>query len=217
MLLLDISIFSAISFCLVGYVSFLRFIFSLFLTFYLCVLLCVILTTNSSDWLLLSNIQFPISARRHHHYLQKCMSTTATFCLFRPCSESGLFSPYKITDSENFIKVSQNPNKLAGDTQGLPTVPHNDFGGAKLRVAVCKSLPMCTPPAPQKTCFRNRRRRFTRIRILYTLGGCTMHIAQKKRAGGIVIRRRNWSSTQLILSCLHTNLETVTGELHNGR
>ena len=35
MLLLDISIFSAISFCLVGYVSFLRFIFSLFLSFFL--------------------------------------------------------------------------------------------------------------------------------------------------------------------------------------
>ena len=32
-----------------------------------------------------------------------------------------LFSPYKIIDSENFIKVSQNPNKVARDTQGLPT------------------------------------------------------------------------------------------------
>ena len=34
----------------------------------------------------------------------------------------------KIIDSGNFIKVPQNPNKVARDTQGLPTVPHNDFG-----------------------------------------------------------------------------------------
>ena len=40
-----------------------------------------------------------------------------------------LFSPYKIIDSGNVIKVSQNPNKVARDTQGHPTVPHNDFGG----------------------------------------------------------------------------------------
>ena len=44
-----------------------------------------------------------------------------------------LFSPYKIIDSENFIKVSQNPNKVARDTQGLPTVPHNDFGGLNFK------------------------------------------------------------------------------------
>ena len=42
-------------------------------------------------------------------------------------------SPYKIIDSENFIKVSQNPNKVARDTQGLPTVPHNDFGGLNFK------------------------------------------------------------------------------------
>ena len=45
-----------------------------------------------------------------------------------------LFSPYKIIDSENFIKVSQNPNKVARDTQGLPTVPHNDFGELNFKV-----------------------------------------------------------------------------------
>ena len=42
--------------------------------------------------------------------------------------------PYKIIDSEKFIKVSQNPNKVAGDTQGLPTVPHNDSGGLNFKV-----------------------------------------------------------------------------------
>ena len=41
-------------------------------------------------------------------------------------AQAGLISFF--TDSENFIKVSQNPNKVARDTQGLPTVPHNDFG-----------------------------------------------------------------------------------------
>ena len=44
-----------------------------------------------------------------------------------------LFSPYKISDSENFMKVSQNPNKVARDTQGLPTVPHNDFWGLNFK------------------------------------------------------------------------------------
>ena len=44
-----------------------------------------------------------------------------------------LFSSYKIIDPENFIKVSQNPNKVARDTQGLPTVPHNDFGGLNFK------------------------------------------------------------------------------------
>ena len=61
-----------------------------------------------------------------------------------------LFSPYKIIDSGNVIKVSQNPNKVAGDTQGLPTVPHNDFGGLNFK---CLSsnylyiLLMTLPPA----------------------------------------------------------------------
>ena len=40
---------------------------------------------------------------------------------------------HKIIDSENFITVSQNPNKVARDTQGLPTVPHNDFGGLNFK------------------------------------------------------------------------------------
>ena len=35
---------------------------------------------------------------------------------------------HNIIDSENFIKVSQNPNKVARDTQRLSTVPHNDSG-----------------------------------------------------------------------------------------
>ena len=47
--------------------------------------------------------------------------------------EKKLFSSYKIIDSENSIKVSQNPNKVARDTQGLPTVPHNDFGGLNFK------------------------------------------------------------------------------------
>ena len=51
-----------------------------------------------------------------------------------------LFSPYKIIDSENFIKVSQNPNKVARDTQGLPTVPHNDFGGLNFKGLASKYL-----------------------------------------------------------------------------
>ena len=51
-----------------------------------------------------------------------------------------LFLPYKIIDSENFIKVSQNPNKVARDTQGLPTVPHNDFGGLNFKGLASKYL-----------------------------------------------------------------------------
>ena len=58
-----------------------------------------------------------------------------------------LFSPYKIIDSENFIKVSQNPNKVARDTQGLPTVPHNDFGGLNFKgLASNHLLLMVTSP-----------------------------------------------------------------------
>ena len=59
-----------------------------------------------------------------------------------------LFLPYKIIDSENFIKVSQNPNKVARDTQGLPTVPHNDFGGLNFKGLTSKYLLLMTlPPA----------------------------------------------------------------------
>ena len=62
--------------------------------------------------------------------------------------EKKLFSPYKIIDSENFIKVSQNPNKVARDTQGLPTVPHNDFGGLNFKGLASKYLLLMTlPPA----------------------------------------------------------------------
>ena len=58
-----------------------------------------------------------------------------------------LFSPYKIIDSESFIKVSQNPNKVARDTQGLPTVPHNDFGGLNFKgLASNYLLLMATSP-----------------------------------------------------------------------
>ena len=59
-----------------------------------------------------------------------------------------LFSPYKIIDSENFIKISQNPNKVARDIQGLPTVPHNDFGGLNFKGLTSKYLLLMTlPPA----------------------------------------------------------------------
>jgi len=58
-----------------------------------------------------------------------------------------LFSPYKTIDSENVIKVSQNPNKVARDTQGLPTVPHNEFGGLNFKSLVSKYLfVIITPP-----------------------------------------------------------------------
>ena len=68
-----------------------------------------------------------------------------------------LFSPYKIIDSENFIKVSQNPNKVAGDTQGLPTVPHNDFGGLNFKGLASKYLLLMTlPPADDEKMKKNR-------------------------------------------------------------
>ena len=63
-----------------------------------------------------------------------------------------LFTPYKIIDSENFIKVSQNPNKVARDTQGLPTVPHNDFGGLNFKGLASKYLLLMTT-SPYKVTF----------------------------------------------------------------
>ena len=57
-----------------------------------------------------------------------------------------LFSPYKIIDSENFIKVSQNRNKVARDTQELPTVPRNDFGGLNFKGLTSKHLLLMTLP-----------------------------------------------------------------------
>ena len=68
-----------------------------------------------------------------------------------------LFSPYKIIDSENFIKVSQNPNKVARDTQGLPTVPHNDFGGLNFKGLASNYLLLMTlPPADDEKNGKNR-------------------------------------------------------------
>ena len=68
-----------------------------------------------------------------------------------------LFSPYKIIDSENFIKVSQNPNKVARDTQGLPTVPHNDFGGLNFKGLASNYLLLMTlPPADDDKMKKNR-------------------------------------------------------------
>ena len=89
------------------------------------------------------------------------------------CSKNTQVSPYileerptgkirgcglcKIIDSENFIKVSQNPNKVARDTQGLPTVPHNDFGGLNFKGLVSKYLLLMTlPPADDEKMKKNR-------------------------------------------------------------
>ena len=66
-----------------------------------------------------------------------------------------LFSPYKIIDSENFIKVSQNPNKVARDTQGLPTVPHNDFGGLNFKGLASKYL-LLMATSPYKVTFSKK-------------------------------------------------------------
>ena len=66
-----------------------------------------------------------------------------------------LFSPYKIIESENFIKVSQNPNKVARDTQGLPTVPHNDFGGLNFKGLVSKYL-LLMATSPYKITFSKK-------------------------------------------------------------
>ena len=66
-------------------------------------------------------------------------------------------SPYKIIDSENFIKVYQNPNKVARDTQRLPTVPHNDFGGLNFKGLASKYLLLMTlPPADDDKMKKNR-------------------------------------------------------------
>ena len=67
-------------------------------------------------------------------------------------NEKKLFVPYKIIDSENFIKVSQNPNKVARDTQGLPTVPHNDFGGLNFKDLASKYL-LLMATSPYKVTF----------------------------------------------------------------
>ena len=67
------------------------------------------------------------------------------------------FSPYKIIDSGIFIKVSQNPNKVARDTQGLSTVPHNDFWGLNFKGLASKYLLLMTlPPADDEKMKKNR-------------------------------------------------------------
>ena len=64
--------------------------------------------------------------------------------------------PYKIIDSENFIKVSQNPNKVARDTQGLPTVPHNDFGGLNFKDLTSNYL-LLMATSPYKITFSKKK------------------------------------------------------------
>ena len=65
--------------------------------------------------------------------------------------------PIQIIDSEIFIKVSHNPNKVAGDTQGLPTVPHNDFGELNFKGLTSKYLLLMTlPPADDEKMKKNR-------------------------------------------------------------
>ena len=69
--------------------------------------------------------------------------------------EKKLFSPYKIIDSKKFIKVSQNPNKVARDTQGLPTVPHNDFGELNFKGLASKYL-LLMVTSPYKITFSKK-------------------------------------------------------------
>ena len=70
----------------------------------------------------------------------------------------GAGTPYKTIDSENFIKVSQNPNKVARDAQGLPTVPHNDFGGLNFKGLASKYLFLMTT-SPYKITFSQKKNR----------------------------------------------------------
>ena len=93
-----------------------------------------------------------------------------------------LFSPYKIIDSENFIKVSQNPNKVAGDTQVLPTVPHNDFGELNFEGLASKYLFLMTT-SPYKITFSQKNRTRGTLTSEKTSdsalsGGCGVHIPQ---------------------------------------
>ena len=55
-------------------------------------------------------------------------------------------------DSENFIKVSQNPNKVARDTHGLPTVPHNDFVGLNFKDLASNYLLLMATNVPRRGC-----------------------------------------------------------------
>ena len=49
-------------------------------------------------------------------------------------------------DSRIFTKVTQNPNKVARDIQGLPTVPHKDVGGLNFKCLAFKHLLLMTLP-----------------------------------------------------------------------
>ena len=75
-----------------------------------------------------------------------------------------LFLPYKIIDSENCIKVSQNPNKVARDTQGLPTVPHNDFGGLNFKGLASKYLLLMTTSPYKVTFYKKNHKKSSRVR-----------------------------------------------------
>ena len=84
-----------------------------------------------------------------------CEGDTGVFCIRLKLRY--FVTPHKIIDSENFIKVSQNPNKVARDTQGLPTVPHNDFGGLNFKGLASKYLLLMTlPPADDEKMKKNR-------------------------------------------------------------
>ena len=61
----------------------------------------------------------------------------------------------KIIDSENVIGVSQNPNKVARDTQGLLTAPHNDFGGLNFKGLISNYL-LLTATSPYKITFSQK-------------------------------------------------------------
>ena len=76
---------------------------------------------------------------------------------------------YKIIDSENFIKVSQNPNKVARDTQGLPTVPHNDFGGLNFKGLASKYL-LLMATSPYKITFSKKKNHENSSRVRKDLG-----------------------------------------------
>ena len=84
-------------------------------------------------------------------------TTRALSTLKKKKKSKKLFSSCKIIDSENFIKVSQNPNQVAIDTQGLPTVLHNDFGGLNVKGLASKYLLLMTlPPADDEKMKKNR-------------------------------------------------------------
>ena len=77
--------------------------------------------------------------------LQRRVDTTRYPGLFVRYSHT-----YKIIDYENYIKVSQNPNKVARDAQGLPTVPHNDFGGLNFKCLASKYLLLMIDDPPTR-------------------------------------------------------------------